>query len=76
MKSILETFWCSWLLYKHMSLYFNGRSRDRPDPAVGGGGGTLRVVLIVFTTFFFPFLISERKKLEEKHQQNHQLKQQ
>ena len=75
MKSILETFWCSWLLYKHMSFYFNRRSRDRPDPAVGGGGN-LRVVLIVFTTFFFPFLISERKKLEEQHQQNHQLKQQ
>ena len=75
MKSILETFWCSWLLYKHMSFHFNGRSRDRPDPAVGGGGN-LRVVLIVFTTFFFPFLISERKKLEEQHQQNHQLKQQ
>ena len=75
MKSILETFWCSWLLYKHMSFYFNGRSRDRPDPAVGGGGD-LGVVLIVFATFFFPFLISERKKLEEKHQQNHLLKQQ
>ena len=75
MKSILETFWCSWLLYKHMSFYFNGRSRDRPDPAVGGGGN-LRVLLIVYTTFFFPFFISERKKLEEKQQQNHQLKQQ
>ena len=34
-----------------MSFYFNGRSRDRPDPAVGGGGN-LRVVLIVFTIFF------------------------
>ena len=76
MKSILETFWCSWLLYKHMSFYFNGRSRDRPDPAVGGGGGGLGGLSCFFHDFFFFFFISERKKLEEKHQQNHQVKQQ